>query len=53
MSLDNFFVLAPNLRHGGKPWRYLLMPHDAVQVNATLSGLASRFALAGARIGSG
>jgi type III restriction enzyme len=31
--------------HGGRPWRYLLIPHDAVQVNVTLSALAARFAL--------
>ncbi len=30
-------------RHGGKRWRYLLIPHDAVQVNATLGALAARF----------
>ena len=30
---------------GGKPWRYLLIPHDAVAVNATLGALASRFAV--------
>ncbi|MBK6660609.1 MAG: DEAD/DEAH box helicase family protein [Proteobacteria bacterium] len=29
-----------SVRHGGLPWRYLLIPHDAVAVNATLSGLA-------------
>jgi type III restriction enzyme len=28
---------------GGKPWRYLLIPHDAVAVNATLPALVSRF----------
>ena len=32
-------------RHGGKPWRYLLISHDAVVVNATLGALAARFAL--------
>lgn len=42
-----------SVRYGGKPWRYLLIPHDAVQVNATLGGLASRFALDGSRIGNG
>jgi type III restriction enzyme len=30
---------------GGKPWRYVLIPHDAVMENATLDGLAARFAL--------
>lgn len=27
--------------HGGKPWHYLLIPHDAVQENMTLKGLIS------------
>jgi type III restriction enzyme len=30
----------------GKPWRYLLIPHDAVADNATLDGLAARFTVA-------
>ena len=30
-------------RHGGKPWWYLLIPHDAVAVSATLSALLTRF----------
>jgi hypothetical protein len=25
---------------GGKPWKYLLVPHDAVAHNATVSALA-------------
>lgn len=25
-------------KHGGKPWKYLLIPHDAVAVNKTLNG---------------
>ncbi|MDP2830073.1 MAG: DEAD/DEAH box helicase family protein [Sulfuricellaceae bacterium] len=29
---------------GGKPWKYLLVPHDAVAHNATLPVLAGRFA---------
>ena len=32
------------LKHGGKPWSYLLIPHDAITGNMTLAGLASRFA---------
>lgn len=28
-------------KHGGKPWRYLLIPHDAVAENMTLAGLAA------------
>lgn len=42
---------AYSARHGAKPWRYLLIPHDAVQVNATL-GAPARFALGGASAGS-
>ncbi|HEY7088681.1 MAG TPA: hypothetical protein VH518_11370 [Tepidisphaeraceae bacterium] len=29
--------------YGGKPWRYLLLPHDAIADNMTLAGLAERF----------
>jgi type III restriction enzyme len=28
-------------KHGGKPWSYLLIPHDAIADNKTLQGLAS------------
>jgi type III restriction enzyme len=31
---------------GGKPWRYLLIPHDAVAANVTLDNLIARFAVA-------
>lgn len=31
-------------KHGGKPWRYVLIPHDAIADNMTLEGLAGRFA---------
>ena len=27
----------------GKPWRYLLIPHDAVAANVTLDNLIQRF----------
>jgi type III restriction enzyme len=30
--------------YSGKPWRYVLIPHDAVLANATLAGLAGKFA---------
>lgn len=30
--------------HGGKPWRYLLVPHDDVRANYTLDGLLSKYA---------
>ena len=29
--------------YGGKPWRYLLIPHDEIAENITLAGLAGRF----------
>ncbi|MBU0676976.1 MAG: DEAD/DEAH box helicase family protein [Verrucomicrobia bacterium] len=31
--------------HNGKPWKYLLIPHDAITAAATLEGLASSCAL--------
>lgn len=34
--------------HGGKPWTYVLIPHDQVTSSATLRGLITRFAQAGA-----
>jgi type III restriction enzyme len=30
--------------YGGKPWSYLLIPHDAVAENMTIKGLAAQFA---------
>ena len=32
-------------QHDGKPWRYLLIPHDAIQASATLDGLAASYAM--------
>jgi len=34
------------LSHGGKLWRYVLIPHDAIAENMTLRGLCERFAQA-------
>jgi len=31
------------LTYGGKPWKYVLTPHDEIAENITLAGLASRF----------
>ncbi len=31
--------------NGGKPWRYLLIPHDQIQDQMTLAGLAARCAV--------
>ena len=30
-------------QHDGKPWRYLLVPHDDVKANYTLQGLAAKY----------
>ena len=30
-------------KNGGKPWHYLLIPHDAIAENMTLAGLAAQF----------
>lgn len=35
---------AYSTQNGGKPWKYLLVPHDVVATNATLGALANRFA---------
>ncbi|MBP6298675.1 MAG: DEAD/DEAH box helicase family protein [Anaerolineae bacterium] len=32
------------LSNGGKPWKYILIPHDVIAENMTLTGLASQFA---------
>ena len=29
--------------YGGKPWKYVLIPHDAIAENMTLAGLAIQF----------
>lgn len=31
-------------RHGGKPWQYILIPHDKIAENMTLAGLAKQHA---------
>jgi type III restriction enzyme len=30
-------------KHGAKPWKYMLVPHDVISDNMTLSGLSSQF----------
>lgn len=35
---------AHELNHGGKPWSYLLIPHDVISDNKTLQGLAATYA---------
>jgi type III restriction enzyme len=32
-----------NLSNGGKLWKYLLIPHDAIADNMTLTGLVAPF----------
>ncbi len=32
-------------KHGGKPWRYVLIPDDQVQNNSTIGGLLSEFSV--------
>jgi type III restriction enzyme len=32
---------------GGKPWKYLLIPHDVISENMTLAGLVSWCAASG------
>ena len=29
--------------HGGKPWRYVLIPHDEIAGNMTIGGLTNRY----------
>ncbi len=31
------------LSHGGKPWQYVLIPHDAITQNMTIKGLGDRY----------
>lgn len=33
------------LQNGGKPWRYVLIPHDAILENSSLSGLVNTWSL--------
>ena len=33
------------LSNGGKPWKYVLIPHDVIAENMTLGGLGSQFAI--------
>ena len=34
---------AHNLDNGGKPWKYVLIPHDSIADNMTLQGLLGQF----------
>ena len=30
-------------KNGGKPWKYLLIPHDTIAENMSITGLAAQF----------
>jgi len=32
-----------NLKNGGKPWKYVLIPHDVIADNMTIAGLVGQF----------
>ena len=32
-----------SVKHGGRAWRYLLIPHDVIAENRTLEGLAAEY----------
>jgi len=34
-----------NAKHGGKPWKYLLIPHDVIAENMTLKGLSAQYSV--------
>jgi type III restriction enzyme len=38
---------AHNASHGGKPWRYALIPHDVIAENMTLATLVNRYEVQG------
>ncbi|MFH0938158.1 MAG: type III restriction endonuclease subunit R, partial [Planctomycetota bacterium] len=38
-------------QHGGKPWEYLLIPHDVITDNKTIQGLAATYTYRGGSIG--
>jgi type III restriction enzyme len=35
------------IKHGGKPWKYVLIPHDKITDNMTLAGMVSQFSVVG------
>lgn len=41
------YATVHELKHGGKQWCYVLIPHDAVTANKTLEGLRAAFAVEG------
>ena len=43
MSVTHKQKLELTMHNSGKPWQYLLIPHDLITANMTLVGLASQF----------
>jgi type III restriction enzyme len=39
---------AHEMAHGGKPWRYVLIPHDAIADNMTVAGFAKSYTVSDA-----
>ncbi len=44
-SLWCAFASEHEQKHGGKPWRYVLIPHDAITASATLGHLVGQYRL--------
>ncbi|EJF94149.1 DEAD/DEAH box helicase family protein [Bartonella taylorii] len=38
------------ITHGGKPWHYVLIPHDAIKVNSSFEGLCAEFTISSDRL---
>jgi hypothetical protein len=38
-------VTEHSAKTGGKPWKYLLIPHDAIAENMSIVGLAAQFSV--------
>jgi hypothetical protein len=40
---QHYIEVVASMQHGGKPWRYLLVPHSAITANSSLAGLKRQF----------
>ena len=45
MTDQDWFDTDHAAKHGGKAWKYLLLPHDAIAENMSIKGLAAQFAM--------
>ena len=45
-------AISRSIGNDGKPWRYLLIPHDAIADDMTLDGMARQFTVAAPEEGS-